>query len=83
MQPLGTGYGCGLGRPFLQQGFFIAPFFSGNEFKSDTPCNWVCFVPIDTSTLQSCTSCGITSKKLTGEGECGGDMTGEGDVGET
>ena len=45
------------------------------------PCNWVCFVPVDTSTLQvdqSCTSCGITSKKLTGEGECGGDMTGEG-----
>ena len=83
MQPLGTGYGFGLGRPFLQQGCFIAPFFSGDEFKSDTPCNWVCFVPVDTSTLQvdqSCTSCGITSKKLTGEGECGGDMTGEGET---
>ena len=86
MQPLGTSYGFGLGRPFLQQGFFIAPLFSGDEFNSDTPCNWVCFVPVDTSTLQvdqSCTSCGITSKKLTGEGECGGDMTGEGSVGET
>ena len=47
MQPLGTSYVFGLGKPFLQQGFFIAPFFSGDEFKSDIPCNWVCFVPVD------------------------------------